>query len=327
MRQPERPDDAETDLRLCYTGPSPAREWQEAFERRFGLRVVVRVRDVGVAVRADLAARDAPVRHARRRRGSTRRSGPVNEARVVDDDGLEVGAGRHRRAAAAQPDVSRPGYWEMPEETAAADRGRLAAHRRPGHAPTPTARTRSSRGRRRCCAGAGRTSRRPRSRRRSQAHPDVLEVRGGRRPVGADRGRGQGVRRPRAGPGAGLRRAAGVGGRAAVRVQGAAVLAGSWTPCRARRPRGSPSTGCPPATPTASTTPGPDADRRPGAGRPPPLRCGRTGSGSARPRRSRPVRSRSCPGRTRSAPGSRRRTRSAPAGPRCLPARTRAPSR
>src|SRR5205814_9720413 len=40
MRQPERPDDADNPLRLCYTGPSPARDWQEAFERRFGLRVV-----------------------------------------------------------------------------------------------------------------------------------------------------------------------------------------------------------------------------------------------------------------------------------------------
>ncbi|HEY9481969.1 MAG TPA: AMP-binding protein, partial [Micromonosporaceae bacterium] len=40
MRQPSRPDDADTPLRLCYTGPSPAREWQEAFEERFGLRVV-----------------------------------------------------------------------------------------------------------------------------------------------------------------------------------------------------------------------------------------------------------------------------------------------
>ena len=40
MRQPARADDADTDLRLCYTGPSPTREWQEAFERRFGLRVV-----------------------------------------------------------------------------------------------------------------------------------------------------------------------------------------------------------------------------------------------------------------------------------------------
>jgi crotonobetaine/carnitine-CoA ligase len=40
MRQPERPDDADTPLRLCYTGPSPERERQEAIERRFGLEIV-----------------------------------------------------------------------------------------------------------------------------------------------------------------------------------------------------------------------------------------------------------------------------------------------
>ena len=40
MRQPERPDDAENPLRLCYTGPSPTRERQEEIESRFGLRIV-----------------------------------------------------------------------------------------------------------------------------------------------------------------------------------------------------------------------------------------------------------------------------------------------
>ena len=40
MRQPERPDDAETPLRLCYTGPSPPRERQLEIERRLGLRIV-----------------------------------------------------------------------------------------------------------------------------------------------------------------------------------------------------------------------------------------------------------------------------------------------
>jgi hypothetical protein len=39
MRQPPRPDDADTALRLCYTGPAPARERQEEMERRFGLRI------------------------------------------------------------------------------------------------------------------------------------------------------------------------------------------------------------------------------------------------------------------------------------------------
>ena len=65
MRQPERPDDAETDLRLCYTGPSPAREWQEAFERAVRAAGRLRLRAVGVAVRPDLAARHPAVRHAR----------------------------------------------------------------------------------------------------------------------------------------------------------------------------------------------------------------------------------------------------------------------
>ncbi len=65
MRQPVRPDDAETDLRLCYTGPSPAREWQEAFEEQVRPAGRLRLCDVGVAVRPDLAARHAAVRHAR----------------------------------------------------------------------------------------------------------------------------------------------------------------------------------------------------------------------------------------------------------------------
>ena len=40
MRQPERPDDADTPLRLCYTGPSPERERQEEMEARFGIEIV-----------------------------------------------------------------------------------------------------------------------------------------------------------------------------------------------------------------------------------------------------------------------------------------------
>src|SRR4029077_18572532 len=40
MRQPERPDDADTPLRIGYTGPSPTRERQEAVERRFGIELV-----------------------------------------------------------------------------------------------------------------------------------------------------------------------------------------------------------------------------------------------------------------------------------------------
>jgi crotonobetaine/carnitine-CoA ligase len=118
MRQPERPDDAETDLRLCYTGPSPAREWQERFEHRFGLRVV-----------CGYALSESPYgliwRHGTRpfgTLGSPRQHptlGTVNEARVVDEDGREAAAGETGELLLRNPTVT-PGYWEMPEETAAA---------------------------------------------------------------------------------------------------------------------------------------------------------------------------------------------------------------
>src|SRR5262249_46229002 len=41
MRQEPRTGDADTPLRLCYTGPAPARERQLEIEARFGLRIVV----------------------------------------------------------------------------------------------------------------------------------------------------------------------------------------------------------------------------------------------------------------------------------------------
>ena len=169
MRQPERPDDADTDLRLCYTGPSPEREWQEAFEERFGLRSRVRLRDVGVAVRPDLAARHPAVRHARHARASTRGSArstrPGRRRRRRRRRGR-----RHRRAAAAQPGGD-AGLLGDAGSDGGDHRRRLAAHRRPGDAERRRHRARSSRGRRRCCDGAARTCHPPRSRRRSPPIP------------------------------------------------------------------------------------------------------------------------------------------------------------
>jgi carnitine-CoA ligase len=117
MRQPVRPDDAETDLRLCYTGPSPAREWQEAFEERFGLRVV-----------CGYAMSESPYgliwRHGERpfgTLGSPRQHptlGTVNEARVVDDHGYDVATGEVGELLLRNPTVT-PGYWQMPEKTEA----------------------------------------------------------------------------------------------------------------------------------------------------------------------------------------------------------------
>jgi carnitine-CoA ligase len=118
MRQPIRPDDADTPLRLCYTGPSPARKWQEAFEERFGLRVV-----------CGYAMSESPYgliwRHGTRpfgTLGSPRQHptlGTVNEVRVVDDDNQALGAGETGELLLRNPTVT-PGYWGMPDETASA---------------------------------------------------------------------------------------------------------------------------------------------------------------------------------------------------------------
>jgi carnitine-CoA ligase len=117
MRQPIRPDDAETDLRLCYTGPSPAREWQEAFEERFGLRVV-----------CGYAMSESPYgliwRHGERpfgTLGSPRQHptlGTVNEARVVDENDRDAPPGEVGELLLRNPTVT-PGYWQMPEQTEA----------------------------------------------------------------------------------------------------------------------------------------------------------------------------------------------------------------
>jgi len=117
MRQPARPDDAETDLRLCYTGPSPAREWQEAFEERFGLRIVC-----GYAMSESPYGLIWP--HGERpfgTLGSPRQHptlGTVNHARVVDEHGHDLGSDEVGELLLRNPTLT-PGYWEMPEQTEA----------------------------------------------------------------------------------------------------------------------------------------------------------------------------------------------------------------
>ena len=118
MRQPRRPGDADTPLRLCYTGPAPARDRQEEIERRFGLRIVV-----------GYAMSESPYgliwAHGQRPFGTlgTVRQHPglgvINHARVVDDTGQDAGPGSTGELLLRNP-VLTPGYWGMPEETAAA---------------------------------------------------------------------------------------------------------------------------------------------------------------------------------------------------------------
>ena len=118
MRQPRRPGDADTPLRLCYTGPAPARERQEEMEQRFGLRIVV-----GYAMSESPYGLIWP-RGTRPfgTLGAVRQHpglGVINHARVVDDAGREVGPGGTGELLLRNP-VLTPGYYGMPGETAAA---------------------------------------------------------------------------------------------------------------------------------------------------------------------------------------------------------------
>ena len=117
MRQPPRPDDADTPLRLCYTGPAPERERQLEIERRFGIRIVVGyamsespyglIWPRGTRPYGTLGAvRQHPV------------LGAVNQARVVGPGGRVLGPGETGEIELRNPVVTR-GYWGMPEETAA----------------------------------------------------------------------------------------------------------------------------------------------------------------------------------------------------------------
>jgi crotonobetaine/carnitine-CoA ligase len=118
MRQPAKSSDADTPLRLCYTGPAPARERQEEMERRFGLRIVV-----GYAMSESPYGLIWP--HGSRpyetlgRLRQHPRLGVVNEGRVVGDDGEDLPAGETGELLLRNPVIT-PGYWGMPELTAEA---------------------------------------------------------------------------------------------------------------------------------------------------------------------------------------------------------------
>jgi crotonobetaine/carnitine-CoA ligase len=118
MRQPPRADDADSPLRLCYTGPASERNRQEEMERRFGLRIVV-----GYAMSESPYGLIWP-RGTRPfgTLGAVRQHpvlGVVNEARVISADGSELGQGETGELLLRNPAVT-PGYWGMPDETAKA---------------------------------------------------------------------------------------------------------------------------------------------------------------------------------------------------------------
>jgi carnitine-CoA ligase len=116
MRQPPRPDDADTDLRICYTGPSPERQWQEAFEKRFGLQIVCgyAMSESPYGLIWPRGTRPFGTLGKPRQHPSL---GTVNEARVVDAAGDDVEVAGTGELLLRNPVVT-PGYWKMPEQTA-----------------------------------------------------------------------------------------------------------------------------------------------------------------------------------------------------------------
>ncbi|MPZ71173.1 MAG: AMP-binding protein, partial [Actinobacteria bacterium] len=115
MRQPEKDDDADNPLRLCYTGPAPPKERHLEIEERFGFRIV-----------SGYALSETPYATIWRRGtrpygtlGSVRqhpRLGEINQGRVIGDDGKEVGVGGSGELELKNPAIML-GYYNMPEET------------------------------------------------------------------------------------------------------------------------------------------------------------------------------------------------------------------
>jgi crotonobetaine/carnitine-CoA ligase len=118
MRQEPRPGDADTPLRLCYTGPAPARERQEEMERRFGLRIVVGygMSESPYGLIWPRGSRPFGTLGAPRQHPAL---GVINEARVVGPDGATLASGETGELLLRNPVIT-PGYWGMPAETAEA---------------------------------------------------------------------------------------------------------------------------------------------------------------------------------------------------------------
>jgi crotonobetaine/carnitine-CoA ligase len=115
MRQPERPDDAETPLRLVYTGPAPGEARQLEIERRLGLRLVCGYAQSESPFGAIWPRGMRPYGTL----GALRQHptlGRINEGRVMRED-APVRAGEVGELELRNPAVML-GYWGMPEETA-----------------------------------------------------------------------------------------------------------------------------------------------------------------------------------------------------------------
>lgn len=114
MRQPERDDDANAPLRLCYTGPTPPKARQLEIERRFGLQIVCgyALSESPYALIWKKGTRPYDTLGSLRQHPTL---GEINQGRVLDD-GREVGIGEVGELELKNPAVML-GYYDMPEET------------------------------------------------------------------------------------------------------------------------------------------------------------------------------------------------------------------
>lgn len=110
--QPARPDDADNPLRLVSM--SPLVRDPKAFSGRFGVDVVTSygMSELSVPIVSELNPSDPD---------SCGRLRPGYEARIVDENDVEVpeGQGGELVLRAERPWTISPGYWRMPEATAA----------------------------------------------------------------------------------------------------------------------------------------------------------------------------------------------------------------
>ena len=250
MRQPERADDADNPLRLCYTGPSPAEERQVEIERRFGLEIVCgyalsetpygliwprgtrpfgtlgsRRQHPSSATSTTPRGRDDGARVAAGEVGELELRNPVDHAGLLRD---ARGDGRGARSTAG-----------CAPATSSRQRRRDLHVRRPQEGGHPPARREPLAGR-----GRGGARRAPRRRRGGGDRRALRAVGGGREGVRGRRARDalDCRRAPR------LRRASG-----SPRSRSPATSR-SWPSCRTRPPGGWPSTSCPPSAPPTRST-------------------------------------------------------------------------
>lgn len=115
MRQPERADDADNPLRLCYTGPTPPRDRQLEIEQRFGIEIVC-----GYGLSESTYGTFWPRGERLYDTLGTARQHPtlghINDARVMEG-GAEVAFGEIGELELRNPAIML-GYYGMPDETA-----------------------------------------------------------------------------------------------------------------------------------------------------------------------------------------------------------------